>query len=134
MTNLEKVLNFFEEAKILYLTTVNGDKPKCRPVSFFMEVDGRIYFGVGTHKEVYKQLTANQNVEFCACKGSNFIRYYGKAIVDTNPALTEKAIEVLPFLKDIYNEESGLKLGIFSLENATAEFYNMMGIEESIKF
>lgn len=64
----------------------------------------------------------------------NFIRYYGKAVFDPNKALSERALEMLPFLKNIYNDQTGYHLSMFYIDDATAEFRNMMGVEEAIEF
>lgn len=132
MANNEKVVQFLEKAQIFYLTTVDGSKPKCRPISFSMEHDGKIYFGVGTYKNVYRQLQENPNTEVCAFTGQNFLRYYGKAEFDPNPELVEKALDAVPVLRDVYNEQTGYKLGMFYLTDATAEICGMMGVEETI--
>lgn len=132
--SIEKVNNFLSEAKIYYLTTVNGDKPKCRPIGLNILDDGKIYFGVGDFKEVYKQMQVNPNVEICATIGGKFLRYYGKAVFETNDKIANQAIEILPMLKNIYNEETGHKMAMFHLEESTADFYSMLKVEESFKF
>ena len=38
----------------------------------------KLYFGCGTFKKVYAQLTSNPNVEVLAVSGSDFMRYDGK--------------------------------------------------------
>lgn len=134
MTNIEKVSNYLKDAGVFYLTTVDDEKPKCRPISFYMVVDDTLYFGVGTFKDVYRQLTRNPNVEICAEKDNGFLRYYGKAVFTKDASLQEKAMDVMPMLRDIYNEETGNTLGIFSLESATAEFRRMLDIQEKVVF
>ena len=62
------------------------------------------------------------------------MRYYGEAEFDDDPVLLEKVFETIPDLKQIYNEETGLTLGVFSLANATAEIRSMMAVEEKIEF
>ena len=79
-----------------------------------------------TTDKVYAEMQKNPLVEICAFKGSDIVRYYGKSVVDDNPELFEAAVKVLPLLAQIYNEQSGLKLAIFSLENAKAEYSNML--------
>ena len=113
MTNVEKVIEYLDKAQIFYVTTVAGDKPKARPFSFKMEYEGKVYFGVGTFKDVYKQMQANPNMEICASTGQNFLRYYGKAVFNPNPAVASAALEAMPMLKNIYNEETGNTLGMF---------------------
>ena len=120
------ISEFLGEAGTFFLATEDGNQPKTRPVSFQMVENGKLYFAIGKHKDAYKQIQANPLVEICGFKGADIVRYYGKAVVDDNPALFEKAAQVLPLLNQIYNEQTGLKVAIFSLENAKAEYSNMV--------
>lgn len=133
MEGLEKVNNYLNDAGVFYFTTVDGDKPKCRPFSFHMIENGRIYFGLGNHKEVYKQLQENPNVEIVAMAKGTFLRYYGKIVFDLDESLSEKALDTMPNLRAIYNNETGKKLAMCYLENATAEFRNAVSIIEKIE-
>ena len=51
MTDIERVDAYLEKAGAFYLTTVDGDKPKCRPVGFHMVEGDKLYFGIGTFDE-----------------------------------------------------------------------------------
>lgn len=133
MTNVEKVSAYLDQARIFYVTTVDGDKPKCRPFGFKMIHDGKLYFGVGTFKDCYKQMQKNPHVEIAASDGKGFLRYYGKAEFSDDPALFEHACAEADFLAKMYNEETGRKLGLFCLTDATAEFRNLFEIEESLE-
>lgn len=134
MENLKKVDDYLTKSKVYYLTTVDGDKPKCRPIGLHFIEDNKLYFGVGTFKEVYKQMKNNANVEICALDGGGFLRYYGKAVFVEDKNLEDKAIEMLPYLKKIYNDETGNKMGMFYLENAVAQFRGVLEVKEEIKF
>lgn len=123
---LAGVSEFLGNAGTFFLATEDGDQPKVRPISFQMLENGKIYFGIGKHKDAFHQIEKNPKVEVCAFNGSDIIRYYGKAVVDDDPALFEKAVKVLPLLGQIYNEQSGLKLALFYLEDAKAEYMNMV--------
>ena len=79
MNELKKVEDYLKQVDYFSVATVDGDKPKCRPLAFHLFLNDRLYFGVGTFKDVYKQLVKNPNVEICACNGENFLRYYGEA-------------------------------------------------------
>lgn len=133
MTGTTKVNQFLAEAQVFYLTTVAGDQPRCRPISFHMEREGTLYFGVGTFKEVYRQMQDNPRVEICACVGEKFLRYYGRAVFAQDEALQTCAFETLPMLREIYNEQTGYQLGVFSLTEATAEMRGMTGVEETVE-
>ena len=133
MSNIEKVDEILTNAQTFYLATVDGDKPKVRPLGFHLLFEDKIYFGVGTFKEVYKQLEQNPNTEIAAWDGEHFLRYYGEANLDKNEAVIEKAFEIMPDIKALY-EENNWEMGVFYLDNATAEIRNMMTVEETYEF
>ena len=98
-----------------------------------MEMDGKVLFGVGDFKEVYKQLLANPKVEIaCAKPDGHWLRYTGKAVFETDPKYAEASLEAMPMLKNIYNEETGHKLMMFHLEDAVAVDIPMMGPGEDL--
>lgn len=134
MKPIEKVNNFLTQAETFYLTTVNGDKPKCRPVAFHMTDGDKLYFAIGDFKDVYKQMQKNPYVEICATVGKEFLRYFGCAIFETDYTIAKKALASAPAMQKIYNENTGYKLAVFHLENATAEFRSMLGVKEAYSF
>ncbi|WP_407391697.1 pyridoxamine 5'-phosphate oxidase family protein [Methanobrevibacter sp.] len=133
MSDIQKVDELLTKAQVFYLATVNGDKPKVRPLGFHLLFEDKIYFGVGTHKDVYKQLEANPNVEIAAWDGEHFLRYYGVADLSKNEAVVEKAFELMPEIAEAY-KANNWEMGVFYLGDATAEFRNMFAIEESYEF
>ena len=133
MTNVEKVMEYLDKANIFYVATVDGGKPKCRPFSFKIAYNGKIYFGAGTFKAVYQQMQDNPQVEICASDGKGFLRYYGQAAFVDDPALLEEAFKIAPYLRGMYNEKTGRTLRMFYLADATAEFRDLMTVKESLK-
>lgn len=131
MDHIQKVNNYLSDAGTFFISTVDGDKPKCRPFGFHMLHDGKIYFGMGTFKDVYQQITQNPNVEVCAMQGREFLRYYGTAVFSTDESLSKQALDSMPQIKAMY-EANGYKMAMFYLDNATAEFRTMGGIKESV--
>ena len=133
MTDVEKVKDYLDKAKVFYLTTVDGDKPKCRPFGFSMIEGGKLFFGTGTFKDCYKQIERNPNIEISAMGAGGWLRLYGKAKIVDDEALSQKALDALPAVKKLY-EANGWKMGMFCLEDATAEFRDMTSIKEKIEF
>ena len=133
MSDIQKVDELLTKAQVFYLATVDGDTPKVRPLGFHLLYEDKIYFGVGNHKDVYKQLEANQNVEIAAWDGEHFLRYYGVADLSGNDAVVEKAFELMPEIAEAY-KANNWEMGVFFLNDATAEFRNMFAIEESYEF
>ena len=129
MSNVEKVNEFLNKAKVFQFLTTDGDQPKGRPFGLHMLVDGKIYFGCGTFKNVYKQLTKNPKVEVLAMAGSEFMRYDGTAKVVKDDALLAKVREILPQVMAIY-DKNNWEMGLFYLENGHAEIRGMMDLIE----
>ena len=131
----ERIDEFMSEAKVFFLATVDGDKPKNRPLGFHLLKDGKLYFGVGDFKDVYKQMQENPYVEIVALVETDFLRYYGKAVFEDDYSLADSIVAGNEFLQGIYNDETGFKLAIFHLEEATAEIRDITGkINESYNF
>lgn len=128
---IEEIENFLKGTPTFCLATINDNKPKCRPIGFHILQNGKVYFGVGTFKDVYQQLQINPYAEICACNGGRFLRYYGKAVFEDNEEIAQAALEKSPGLQKIYNTHTGHKLGIFHLEEAVAEFHVMSKLEKS---
>jgi uncharacterized pyridoxamine 5'-phosphate oxidase family protein len=132
---VEKVLKFLDNNPVFYFATTEGDQPRVRPLGFHMKYDNRLYFGIGTHKKSFQQILKNPKVEICTASAeSEWIRISGKVVVDNRPEIVDDAFKIMPNLKKIYNEKSGLKIGTFYLENAEAEFFNMTGKYEKVSF
>ena len=82
---MSKVSDFLAETNVFFLATVDGNRPKLRPLCAFLKTDGKLMFGVGNFKTVYKQLLANPFVEIVACKpNGHWLRYTGKAVFETD--------------------------------------------------
>ena len=91
---MSKINDFLSEAGVFFLATVDGDQPKLRPLGAHFDMDGKVLFGVGDFKDVYRQLVANPKTEIVACKeNGHWLRYTGKAVFETDPKYAEAALE-----------------------------------------
>jgi len=133
--SMEKILNFLKANPVFFFATVDGDKPRVRPFGFYMCYEGKLYFGMGTHKESYRQIKANPNVEICTANANGqWLRIRGKAVLDDRPEVVAKAFETMPQLKQIYNEQTGYTIGLLYLQDAEAEFADLQGNFEKLNF
>ena len=129
---MSKIGEFLKETGIFFLATADGSQPKLRPLGAFLDMDGKIIFGVGEFKNVYRQLKENPLAEICACKpNGHWLRYTGKAVFETDPKYAELMIQNF-HLEKIYNESTGNKLMTFHIEDATAVDIAVMGEGESL--
>ncbi len=129
---MSKVKDFLAEAGVFFMATVDGDQPKLRPLGAFVEADGRLIFGVGDFKDVYKQMIKNPLVEIAACKpDGHWLRYTGRAVFETDYKYAEQMIADC-HLEAIYNEQTGNRLMTFHLEDASAVDIAVMGEGENL--
>ena len=131
MSNVAKVCEFLDKAKVFYFLTTDGDQPKGRPFGFRLVDGDRLYFGCGTFKNVFRQLTENPKVEVLAMAGNEFMRYDGIAKVVKDEALLAKVREASPQLMAMY-DKNGWEMGLFYLENGHAEIRGMMELKEEL--
>ena len=130
---MSRLNDFLTEAGVFFLATVDGDRPRLRPLGAHLEMDGKVIFGVGDFKEVYRQLTVNPHTEIVACKpDGHWLRYSGTAVFETDGKYAEAILEGAPHLRGIYNEETGHKMMCFHLEEAEARDIAVMGEGESL--
>ena len=129
MANVEKVIEFLDKAKVFYFLTTDGDQPRGRPFGFKLEYEGKLYFGCGTFKNVFKQLVASPKVEVLAMAGGQFMRYDGKAVVVKDEGLLAKVREASPQIMEMY-DKNGWEMGLFYLADGHAEIRCMMDLIE----
>ncbi|MGE5389619.1 MAG: pyridoxamine 5'-phosphate oxidase family protein [Deltaproteobacteria bacterium] len=132
---MQKVLDFLKENPVFYFATEDGDRPRVRPLGFFMEYEGKLYFAIGKHKKSYQQILVNPNVEICtASPNFEWIRISGKAVTDDRPEAAEAVFAAMPRLRELYNEKTGWVIGPIYLEQAQAEFLDFSGKYEKVIF
>lgn len=129
MSNVEKVSEFLDQAKVFYFLTTDGDQPKGRPFGFHMLDGGKLYFGAGTFKKCFAQLTRNPKVEILALKEQEFLRYDGTVKIVRDEALLEKVRVAMPQVMALYDKNEW-EMGLFYLENGHAEIRGMMDLKE----
>lgn len=132
MADIKKLDEFLEEAGVFYLSTVDGDIPRCRPLGLHHYYEGQIYYGIGDFKNVYAQLQKNPNTEIVATKNMSWVRVNGKAVfVEDDAPVVAEILETFP-LKKLYAEH-GWTLKIFRLEDAEVQFIDIMTVKESFQ-
>ena len=94
-----------------------------------MLVDDKLYFGCGTFKNVFKQITVNPQVEVLAVNGGEFMRYDGTAKIVRDDALLNKVREKMPDIMALY-DKNGWEMGLFYLENGHAEIRGLFDLKE----
>ena len=99
MSKIQKIYDYLKECNGFFFASCDGDKPRVRPFGFMMIFEDKLYFGMGTHKESYKQVKANPNVEICAMNPA----FLDKSDVDQSTLDKEKEILMVQAKEDPKN-------------------------------
>ena len=116
--------DFLNKAGTFVLGTTDGDQPRMRVLGLKIKLDGKLYFAVGTFKDVYKQLQKNPKCEILASAGMDFLRWDGKAVFTDDNRLLPIVANMMPQLVQMY-DQMGWKLGFFTIEGGSAEIVNV---------
>jgi pyridoxamine 5'-phosphate oxidase len=101
-----------------YLATLEGDKPHVRAIGMVKADDDGIIIETATFKDVYKQMTANPNVELCFFndKEGIQIRVSGAVGPVDDIELKKEIVVQRPFLKQRIEEGGYEVMGVFRLK------------------
>lgn len=132
MEAAKKVYEFLEDAKTFYLATMEGNQPRVRPYGAMLFFEGKNYIMAFGQTNATRQIAANQKAEICAFKGRTF-RIECKLVEDNRPEVGKALVDKMPVLKPVLGEngENGV---MYYLKDATANFFKMMELDETVKF
>ena len=123
MDVLDKALAFLWEHNEAAFATVEDGKPKIR-VFQIMKIEGEtLYFATPPHKEVYRQLQANPNVELLSMAGNLSVRVTGRAVFDVPDAIAREIYAENPVLPRLYKTYSDL--AYFRLPIEKLDYYDL---------
>lgn len=127
MSGVTETIEFIRGCDHFFTATLDeNEQPRVRPFNLIFEADGNIIIGTGTHKDVYRQFQAHPRIEISAYNSSTlkWIRASGKVVEDTKAEYVKKAFESNIYLKDIYNEQTGLEMVLYRIEELHSTVYS----------
>ena len=133
MEDVKKVYDFLEKAGTFYLATVEGDQPRVRPYGALLYFEDKIYIMAFGKTNATRQIAANQKAEICAFKGQT-LRIECELVEDNRPEVGKALVDKMPLLKNLGLGENGENGVMYYLKNATAYFFKMMELVETVKF
>ena len=90
---MEETFEFLKKrTQVNYVSTINGNKPSCRPFGDPVLFDNKIYVLTNKQKKVSKQIAIHNNVCIVAYDGENWIRINCQLIDDSDNIDAKKAI------------------------------------------
>ena len=123
MMIMKKAFEFLSRHKDVAFATVEQDKPKIR-VFQIMKLDGHtLYFATSPHKEVYRQLQENPNIELLAMDGNISVRVTGRVVFDVPDELAREIYADNPVLPRLYRQYTDLVY--FRLTVVALDYYDL---------
>ena len=125
---MNEVTKILSENHTQYMATVGRDgKAKVRPFAFCFEMDGKLWFGTNSTKEVYKDMQANPYVELAVVTADmKTLRLSGKATFVDDRSVKEAMMNI-PTIKMQYQTADNPILEVFYLEEAHAIIAEITG-------
>lgn len=120
---MEKVFDFLSKHKDVAFATVEQDKPKIRVFQIMKQKGNTLYFATSPHKEVYRQLQANPNIELLAMDGNISVRVTGRAMFDVPDELAREIYADNPVLPRLYKQYTDLVY--FCLPITRLDYYDL---------
>lgn len=114
MINFEEILNQKVNG---VLATIGEDGPQTRIFQSLWAENNKAYFCTGAQKDVCKQLVSNPKVSYCVeNKFSPVLSVNGDVVFSEDLKDKERAFEVLPMLKNLYQEPTNPNFKVFYID------------------
>ena len=120
---MEKVFDFLSKHKDVAFATVEQNKPKIRVFQIMKQEGNTLYFATSPHKEVYRQLQENPNIELLAMDGNISVRVTGRAMFDVPDGLAREIYADNPVLPRLYKRYTDLVY--FRLPVTRLDYYDL---------
>lgn len=120
---MEKVFDFLSKHKDVAFATVEQNKPKIRVFQIMKHEGHTLYFATSPHKEVYRQLQENPNIELLAMDGNISVRVTGRAMFDVPDGLAREVYADNPVLPRLYKRYTDLVY--FRLPVTRLDYYDL---------
>jgi len=116
--NKTEIIAFLNANPTCYLATVEGNKPHVRAMTIVKADENGIIIETGTFKDVYKQMSANPNVELCFFSRQDDIQVRVSGAVEPvdDIELKKEIVAQRPFLKQRVEEGGYEAMGVFRLK------------------
>ena len=105
---MKEAFDFLSEHPDVAFATVENGKPKIRVFQIMRQEGTTLWFATSPHKEAYRQLRINPNIELLAMAGNVSVRITGEAYFDVPDSLCKEIYETNPVLPRLYERYSDL--------------------------
>ncbi len=125
--SFKDVLAFVQENPACFIATIDGDQPRVRGFLTVLFNDEKLYFTTGPMKSVYRQLTANPNVELCYCSRDflTMLRIAGKIEIIEDREKKQQLLNERDYLKCFNGNVDDPRVTLLRLSHGKARFWTL---------
>jgi pyridoxamine 5'-phosphate oxidase len=116
----KEVLAFIKANPTSYFATIDGGKPRVRPIGTFSVDENGLIFSFQSDKDVYKQLMANPAVEVCYFSQGTTVRVSGNAEPVKDMAVKQEVLRQRPYYKAGIDKYGWDYTAVFALRHGRA--------------
>lgn len=129
---MNKIVEELKKVGVFFIATTEGDQPRVRPFSSVAEFEGKAYICCGNHKDIYRQLSANNKLELCGMyDGGTWLRVTATAVEDNRIEVQEAVLNDPTGPRQLYKAGDG-RFVTYRLENAEGLKFNFYASPEKI--
>ena len=121
----EEILEFITQNPVFSLATTEGNQPHVRIIMLYRADENGIIFQTGKMKDLYKQLSANPNVEIVFFNKEEFKQVFVNGTVELieDLSLKEEILEARPTHRELYGKDNCAPMAVYILRNGTAWYW-----------
>ena len=120
---MEKVFDFLSSRRDVAFATAEDNRPKVRVFQIMKQEARTLYFATAPHKEIYRQLRTNPDVELLAMEGDISVRMRGRVRFDVPDAICREIYETNAVLSRLYTDYTALVY--FRLPVAWSDYFDL---------
>ena len=130
---MNNIVTELKKVGVFYIATVDGTSPRVRPFGTIAEYEGYAYICCGNFKDVYKQLSANPDIELCGMyDGGTWLRVSATVVEDDRIEVQQAVLDDPTGPKMLYKAGDG-RFVTFRLENIKARKYSFVAAPQIIE-
>ena len=130
---MNRIVEELKQVGVFYIATIDGDRPRVRPFGSVMEYEGNVYICTGNFKPVYKQISANPNIELCGMYPTGeWLRVSARCVEDNRLEVQTAMLDDPTGPKGLYQAGYG-RFVTFKLTDIVATKYGFTSAPQVIK-
>ena len=120
---IQAVQELIRNVKIAMMCTVDGDKPRVRPMAMFPISESEIWAATFKSSRKVQQINSNPGMELCFMdQKMNHVRLTGSAVVSDNGEARKKMWEAVPDLADHFKSVDDPEFVVVQFKAQTLEY------------